>query len=140
MADMRSIVEQFDEVFNTAEFDRVGDFLSEDCVVIVPGAPPMGRDEWVQFSKPFKDASPDAKITIDRYYEVGDRAITEGRVTGTHTAPLVTPQGEIPPQGKSFDLPYADFFTVKDGKITAHTAYFDFVTFLTSIEAMPAPG
>lgn len=140
MADMRSIVEAHNEAFNEAQFDRALELMSEECIVMAPGAPTMKRDEFRQFLKAFKDAAPDSKVNIDEYYEDGDRAIVQGRFIGTHTAPLVTPQGEIPAQGKKFELPYSDFFTIKDGKITAHTVYFDNVTFLASIGAMPAPA
>ena len=104
MADLRSIIENFNETFNKDEWQRAPELISDDAISTAPGAPPMGRDEFIQFAKKFKDAAPDSKIVIDKYYEDGDKAIVEGRFIGTHTAPLVSPQARSRPKGRSLNF------------------------------------
>ena len=51
-----------------------------------------------------------------------------------------TPQGEIPPTGKTIDLHFCDVFQVSGGKAIAHRLYFDNVEFLSQLGLMPAPA
>lgn len=47
MADMRSIIESFTELFNKGEWQRAPEVISDDAVSTSPGAGPMGRDEFM---------------------------------------------------------------------------------------------
>jgi predicted ester cyclase len=50
-------------------------------------------------------AFPDTKWHVKNLMSSGDTFIAEGLFRGTHTGPLGTPEGEIPPTGKSVELP-----------------------------------
>jgi hypothetical protein len=72
--------------------------------------------------------------------EDGNLAAGEGRFVGTFTGPLQTPQGELQPSGKAFDLPFAEVNVVEGGKITEHRVYYDQMAFMAALGAMPPAG
>ncbi|HEY5858431.1 MAG TPA: ester cyclase [Aldersonia sp.] len=58
-------------------------------------------------------------------YEVGDTIIVEGVYSGTHNGPLVTPDGTVPPTGRTFEFSYADILQAREGKFVSHRIYWD---------------
>ncbi len=114
--------------------------MSEDVENIDPTGTIRGRDNFRQFIEVFKVASPDARLEARNVIEDGPRAVIEGVFTGTFTGPLRSPQGEVPPNGKSFELPFAEINEVKDGKVKSHRVYYDQVAFMTALGLMPAQG
>jgi predicted ester cyclase len=51
------------------------------------------------------------------FWTVGDTVIVRLVLQGTHTGPLATPFGTLPPTGNRMDAPCADIFELADGKI-----------------------
>jgi len=68
---------------------------------------------------------PDGTITVDTVVSEGDRVVVEYTCRGTHTGPVETSAGVIPPTGKSVTLKACDVDDVKDGKVTAQRTYLD---------------
>ena len=85
-------------------------------------------------------AFPDASIRVVSTVEAGDTIVTEGVYGGTHTGPLDSPQGTVPPTGRAIDLPFVDIFRVRDGKAVVHHLYFDQLTFMAQLGLMPQPA
>jgi ketosteroid isomerase-like protein len=56
-------------------------------------------------------------------WTVGDTVIVRLALQGTHTGPLATPFGTIPPTGNKMDAPCADIFELVDGKIKRFDCY-----------------
>ena len=50
-------------------------------------------------------------------WTVGETFIVRLALQGTHTGPLETPLGTIPPTGKGMDAPCVDIFELENGKI-----------------------
>jgi hypothetical protein len=56
----------------------------------------------------------------------GDHFIYEGTMHGTHTGPLPTPEGDVPPTGYKIAIPFAWFAKMSpDGLIQEDRTYFD---------------
>jgi hypothetical protein len=55
---------------------------------------------------------------------------------GTHTGPLQTATGTIPPSNKRIELPACQIIKVEGGKVKSFTQYFDMATLLTQIGAI----
>lgn len=79
---------------------------------------------------------PDAQAVVERIFEAGDTVIVEGRFTGANTGPLPGPDGELPPSGRTVDLPFADFSRLSGGKIVEYRTYYDQVGLLTQLGLM----
>ena len=78
-------------------------------------------------------------MTIRHIYEAGDTVIVEGDYAGTQTGPLVAPSGTIPATDRFFSFPFADVFTISDGKIVRHAVYWDNMAFLAQLGVAGQP-
>lgn len=68
-------------------------------------------------------AFPDIHREIFAIYAMDDVVIVELAIRGTHTGPLVTPAGTLPPTGNPVDIPCCDVFRLKDGKVVSFHCY-----------------
>jgi ketosteroid isomerase-like protein len=126
---------------NSNDFSDAADVFTPDVVTQPPGTDPLvGIEAFIGYGQAFLRAFPDGRIHGDRYVQSGDRVVVEGRFTGTHTGPLQTPAGDVPPTGRPMVLPFADVFRVVDGKIAEHRVYYDTLGLLTQLGLMPEPA
>jgi len=138
MGDLTAQVERFYKSFEAGDFDVTPEIFAQDVTALVPGAGLMkGIDALNAYNKVFKSAFPDARMEIAYITESGDTVIAEGFFTGTHTAPLASPKGEVPPTGKSLKVAFSDFFTFKNGKVADHRTYFDQMELLGQLGLLP---
>ena len=103
---------------NTMNLDRAVAMISPLVDIRMPmGAFTGGKAyrEWI--SEHFR-AFPDMHHEIRGITVESDRTLTfEWRATGTFTAPLAMSGGEVSPNGKTIDLPGAEFWRVEGGLI-----------------------
>lgn len=138
MGQARDAIERFYNAFGSGDFGAAVEAFTEDSVHIEPVSPtPMDLQAWRQYGERFKGGLPDAHMEIEQVIEDGDRAAVEARFVGTHTQPLMTPQGEVPASGRSINLPFVECVEIRDGKIAEHRVYYDQVAFMTALGLMP---
>jgi steroid delta-isomerase-like uncharacterized protein len=118
------------------DLDLAASVFSDDVVTSTPQGVMEGVAAFRQFGEAFLKAAPDATISADRTFEVGDTIITEGTYSGTHTGDLVGPGQTIPATGRSFSFPFVDIFQVVDGKCTSHRIYWDMLGFMGQLGAI----
>lgn len=136
MTDNKRFAETVYKHLNAFDFDAVEPYFAEDVETRTPGGTLKTRDEWRAMGDAFKNAAPDARHEMTRYFEDGDTIIVEGVYTGTQTGPMVTEQGTLPASGNAFAFPYADIFQLKDGVCVSHHIYWDSLGFLTQLGVM----
>ena len=137
MSDLLSLVQAHYDALMAGDFDTAAGYFAEDVETVTPGGTLHGRDAFRAMGEGFLAAVPDMRHEIVRSFEDGDTIIVEGVYSGTQTGPFETPQGTIPPSGNSFAFPYADFVQVRDGLCVSHRVYWDNVSFLAQIGALP---
>jgi steroid delta-isomerase-like uncharacterized protein len=138
MGDLQELVGRFYDAFNRNDMDAAEACFDPDAVARDPGAgEKRGAKEWRAYGETFKQAAPDARLTLRSAIEGADRIAVEGTFSGTFTAPLQTPQGEAQPNGKAFSIDYVDVFRISGDRITEQTTYYDQVAFLTQMGLMP---
>jgi len=143
MGELRStIVERHYDDLRSHDLDRMRQLFRDDVVTVFPGTGEMkGIEPFIEYARVFLRAMPDTRVEIRTVVEQGNTVIAEGRLIGTHTGPLATPDGgEIPPTGKHVDFATADAFEVEDGKVTRHRVYFDQMELMTQLGLIPAPA
>ncbi len=129
--------------FNEKDWNRIRDLYAPDAVYDEKATVRRmeGPDEIIEALQGWATAFPDAKGTIVGELGSADIAVLEIVWKATHTGPLQTPSGTIPPSSRTVELPACSVIRVVDEKIKSDTHYFDLLTLLGQIGAVTAaPG
>ena len=126
------------ETFNASDWAGFRALSATDAVYNEHGTQRVinGTDAIIDAMQGWKTAMPDVKGTVTNAFASGNIVTLEIIWTGTQTGPMVTPDGTIPPSGKSQTTPAAWVLEFEEGKMKESRHYFDLVTFLTQIGAM----
>ena len=137
--DLIRIARDVVDAFNASDWDRSRAALTPTSVYNELGTQRSlkGTDEIIEAFQSWKEAMPDVKGTIENCVASGTTVTMEVIWNGTQTGPLTGPTGTIPASGKSQTTPAAWVFDFDGEKIKESRHYFDMVTLLTQIGAMP---
>ena len=137
--DLVGIASGMVDAFNAADWDRAAGHLTSDAVYNELGTQRSikGPDEIIKALQGWKQAMPDVKGTVTKASAIDNTAVLEVTWEGTHTGDLETPGGTIPASGKRQRTPAAWILEFEGDKIKESRHYFDMVTFLQQIGAMP---
>jgi ketosteroid isomerase-like protein len=80
---------------------------------------------------------PDVHRDLHRVTVLGDTVAVELSIQGTFLGPLETPAGIVRPTGAKIDVPTADFWYLRDGKIETFDCYPMFSTMFAQMGVMP---
>jgi steroid delta-isomerase-like uncharacterized protein len=122
--------------FSEGKLDRCLEVASDDIEVVFQAAGQMarGREGFLQFMQGFKTAFPDIAIRHVHAFAAGDQVAVEFVWSGTHTGPLATPAGNIPPTGKKVsDGAVCEIVTWGNGRVTRIVNYQDFGSVLRQL-------
>ena len=134
MGQAREIMDRITDAAMSGDRDALGRLYATDAVAETPDGPRLeGVAAITDYMLAFKAAFPDASWEAGTKYESGDTAIDEGYLVGTNTGVLTTPDGEIPPTGRSLRLRECDMVTVADGVASSHRFYFDQLDLMTQL-------
>jgi len=137
--DHATVIQALFDAFNKGDLVSAASLVTQDFELIdVPaGYTFHGSDGLLQWFQGFLTAGPDAKTEIFNTIVEDDWVATEHIGRFTHTGPLVTPGGEIPPTGRRVEIQIAEFYQMKDGKIRSLRAYYDSATMMRQLGLMP---
>jgi steroid delta-isomerase-like uncharacterized protein len=139
MGEARETMDRVTQAAMSGDVETLRGLYAEDAVIETPDQGTItGRDAIVEWISGFQKAFPDLTYEPLNEYEIGNTAIDEGAISGTHTGPLETPTGEtVPPTGKRVRVRETDLATVENGKVTSHRFYFDQMEFLAQLGLVP---
>jgi steroid delta-isomerase-like uncharacterized protein len=139
MGEARDIIDRVTQAAMSGDVETLRGLYAEDAVIETPDQGTItGRDAIVEWISGFQKAFPDLTYEPLNEYEIGNTAIDEGAISGTHTGPLEAPTGEtVPPTGKRVRVRETDLATVENGKVTSHRFYFDQMEFLAQLGLVP---
>jgi steroid delta-isomerase-like uncharacterized protein len=139
MADLTSIAREAVEAFNTSDWERSKAILAPDYVLNELGTQRRieGPDAAIESMQGWKEAMPDVVGTVTNTFVSGNTVTLQITWEGTQTGPLEGPMGTIPASGKRQVTPAAWILTFEGERIKESHHYFDMVTVLTQIGAMP---
>ncbi len=139
MGQALDVVTRFYKLFNEGNLDGASALFKPGLLSYEPSIGQMkGVEAWRAHSEAFRSAMPDARLELDSSVEDGDRLAVAGRFTGTHTAALSGPQGEIPASGNRIELHFADFFEFDGPLIAGHRVYYDQLELMGQLGLAPA--
>jgi steroid delta-isomerase-like uncharacterized protein len=139
MSDALDLAEAHNRAFNDRAWQRAPEIYSPDLVTVEPGGQVIhGIDDFLAYGKGFAEAFPDSRNEVLAITVQGNRAVVEGTYKGTHTGPLASPQGVVPPTGRTLALRFCEIFEVEAGRIATHRTYYDQMEFAQQLGLIPA--
>lgn len=134
MGQAREIMDKVTAAVLAGDREAVRRLYADDAVAETPDAGRLvGGDAIADYLVGFSSAFPDLSFEVVAELEAGATAVDEGYMTGTHTAPLVTPDGEVPATGRSIRMRACDVLTARNGVAIEHRFYFDQLAFMTQL-------
>ena len=130
----RATIEAYYDAFNRGDLDAMLDTLHEDFAHNVnEGATRLGKEAFADFcrhmSETYKEHLTDMVVFSN---DAGTRGAAEFTVNGTY---LKTDPGLPEARGQTYVLPAGGFFTLKDGKITRVTTYYNLNDWIAQVSA-----
>lgn len=123
---------------DTLEAEAFRDLFTEDGTFNdMPNALTVGRDQIPGALAGLAAAFPDIHRELLEVHAVGDVVAVELRIQGTHLGAFPTPAGEIPPTGRRIDVPTADLWYLRDGRIESFRCYNAANVWLAQLGAAP---
>jgi steroid delta-isomerase-like uncharacterized protein len=124
--------------FGRGDFQGVLELVTDDIeATIIPfGQTFQGKEGFLQFMHGFKDAFPDMEIKIDNQVIGNDQVVNEISTTVTHTGPLQTPTGVVPPTGKTVSFTVCEVWSIRDGKVASLRNYQDAASLMRQLGLM----
>ncbi|MCX4095565.1 ester cyclase [Nocardia sp. alder85J] len=140
MTELLDLVDAHYRGLETGDLELAASPFAETVASEFPAGPMVGIEALRGLIQAFITAFPDLKLARRNVWVSGDSAVAEVTFSGTHTGPLATPDGTVPPTGKAVTFPLIDIFTLRDGKVVEHRGYWDNALFLTQLGLLPAPA
>ena len=138
MTSVRGIYEQAMGFYNAGDLDGLADGYTEDAVLVSPNGTVQGRTAIREHWSQEKAAFPDRTLTVNVVVEQGDTIAAEWTWAGTHTGPLVLPDGtELPPTGKRVEGQGMDLAQLRDGKAAVLHQYWDNMAWARQLGLVP---
>ena len=134
------IARESSDAFNKGDKERWMSTLAPDTVYKehATGREAHGIEENMTVGWAWRDAFPDAHGEIVNAFGSGDQAVLQIVWTGTQKGDLVGPAGTIPATGKRVSVPACQVIQVRNGKLASTDHYFDMMTLLVQLGAIPA--
>lgn len=140
---MQSNEEIVREAYRLVEGDRLDGeafralFSEDGAFNDVPNSMTFRGDEIPQALAAFVSVFPDVHRELLEVRAAGDVVAVELRIQGTHLGAFPTPVGPIPPTGNRIDVPTADLWYLRDGKIQSFNCYNSANVLLAQLGAAP---
>jgi predicted ester cyclase len=120
-----------DDALMRSDFETFASLHAKDTIVHWPGRPEptRGRAAHRAELESFMKAFPDSRVQNDPYpigFTSGEFMCFVSRLTGTFKGPMTGPDGRrIPPNGRTFDVPFSTVARWKDGAIAEEWLFYD---------------
>jgi len=134
-----SIIRKLFDAFNAKDYDAIMALAADDFVLIdaASGEKYEGREGARRNAEGWLVPFADVEIELLNVIEAGDWAVAEAVGRGTHSGPLQSPMGEVPPTGKQIELHFCSLIKVQDGKIVEGRDYYDLMAIANQLGLMP---
>ena len=141
---MGEVLELTREAFRRNDANDVDGFVAmqaEDTEWLTPDGALHGREAVREYVGHFRAAFPDGRHTILRAVESGNDVALEGHWRGTHTGVLATPQGGVPPTGRTVEMTFSLFVSGDPaaGEASRVALYMDQFAMAAQLGMIPDP-
>src|ERR1041385_1532088 len=130
---MTDFIQRYYDCFNRRDLAAYERLFTPDCLIECPGVQLRGIEGARMFDQVWLGAMPDAQIINLRKATAPNVVMCENEIKGTHTGPLVLPDGTLPPSGRVFHRPYMAAFELSGERIKRQTLHFDRATVMMDL-------
>ena len=140
MSNQDQIARKIVSEYSSSNWAGLKSILTSDAVYNEVGTQRriQGPDAIVQALQGWKTAMTDSGGSVTSSFATGDRVALQITWQGTHNGPFAGPGGTLAPSGKRQTTPAAMIVKFQGDKVKEIDHYFDMLTFLQQIGAMPA--
>ena len=132
----RALLERYVELYNAGDLDGVMDLYAEDAVQLMPDGTFEGRAAIKDRLAKELAAFADIAHRYVSYVEQGDAFADKWVFAGTHTGPLLLPDGtELAGTGKRVEMPGMEFV-----QIVVDNLYYDNLAVAAQFGLLPQPA
>jgi steroid delta-isomerase-like uncharacterized protein len=135
-ADLKKLAEKYQEAVDNKDTAALAQLYAEDATLIASGEPEpiQGREAIERSVAAIFRAMPDFHAKFTPIVISGNYIVFEVVSQGTFTGPLASPEGDIPPTGKSVIYKVAFIAKVNaDGLIEEDRTYYDTAEFMRQL-------
>jgi len=133
MADLKGHGTALIDAFNQNDLDRYMGLFGDGVYTELATGRTVSGDELRQALVGWRTAFPDVTGTITSSIEVGSQLVQEITWAGTHTGPLMTPDGEIPATGARQTTPAVIVSEYEGDQLRSSRHYFDLMTMMSQL-------
>lgn len=101
----KEIMDRIVTAFDACDAEGAASLYEPDAVYYMYPDVMHGREAVKESLQSWFTAFPDNRWELQNFMSSGDTFIAEGIFKGTHTGPMHTPEGEVPPTGKTVEMP-----------------------------------
>ncbi len=129
----------YEELFGRGNLDAADEILAADCVSHGPGVPPQRGTEGIKRQATLlRTAFPDLRTVLNDQIAEGDRVTSRWTGMGTHTGPLMLPDGTVEPTGRDISFEEIRVDRIADGRIAESWFIPDRFTLWQQLGLLPA--
>jgi steroid delta-isomerase-like uncharacterized protein len=130
----KAIMRRFNDASVVNDRESLEKLLAPDFVIHQADGP-GNREAYLQHLSYYAAAFSDATFTVEEQIAEGDRVVTRGVFSATHSGDF---QG-MPPTGKRIAINAVLFDRIVDGKIVEHRSQFDTLSMMQQLGVVPPP-
>ena len=136
--DAEKMMGDYIAAFNAHDVEKILSFVTDDAVYECLGLGRVnhGKKELKDFLSSMFTDLPDFKLEVKSGFMAGDQGASEWVMSGTFAHSSIP---GVPATGKSFSVRGTAITEFKNGKISRNTNYWNLVSFLQQVGAMPPP-
>ena len=137
------VLEEGAKGLNAGDWDAYGRVFAEDVVLYSPGqqGPARGRAARVKLVRELMEAFPDGVVEVTSTFGQGDLICVECTFAGTHTGPLIAPDGStVPPTNARVDFPYCLVMRFEGDEVVELHEYYDQLEILMPLGILEPTG
>jgi len=131
--DVLNVAMKMPQSFAAGDWSTFATILTEETTLESPVMQAQGPQQILQYFQGLKSAFPDMSGQVVNAMATGNTAPIELRSEGTHTEPMHTRRGTLPPTGKRVVIKLAFFYEISNGKIISIREYFDPAGFMAQL-------
>jgi ketosteroid isomerase-like protein len=140
MSEAVELVKKIIDFTDSGNFRACERLIRPGCEIVMSGAGRLTRAGLIGYSQVFAMAFPQGERVIERALEIDGTVVVEGTWIATQVGPFMTPQGHIPPTGRTMSARFCMVCRVRDGRAVSIHGYWDQLEMLQQLGLVPEPA